>query len=259
MTKKFFRFVEKNNLKVNVEYLDLLNSKNLLDFEILWNLEGNYFYYKKRYRTIKAYNLDGFKLYLKRYEFNVVEAKNEWQNFLLLWGKGFPSLTPVIFGSTGDKAFVGTQELIFPSSLRLINERLISLEILLLRFSQFLAFFHENNFFHQDCYIGHFHYNIEKSTFHIMDVARLKYNPRFKIKYLIKDLAQLKYSFIEIFGNQYPYWWNFFWIKYNEYRVKRLGKLVKFSINKKAMWINRHTQKVINKGGEGVVTYYKKS
>lgn len=259
MIKRSYQFIEKNNLKINLEYLDLLNSKGLLSFESLWNLKDSYFYYKKRYRTIEAYDLGGFKLYLKKYEFNLKEAENEWRNFSLLWEKGFPTLTPVVFGNKKDKVLIGTEELKFPSFLKLLSEKLISPEILLLKFSQFLALFHENNFFHQDCYIGHFHYDAKKDMFYIMDVARVKYNPKFKMRYLIKDLAQLKYSFMKTFKEQNLYWWDFFWKEYNKHRKEKLGKLIKFLINKKAQLIDRHTQKIIKKGGEGVVTYYKKS
>lgn len=256
--KKYFKFVKKNDLEINLEYLGYFKNKNLLSFENLWDLKNYFFYYKKRYRTIEAFDLKDFKLYLKKYENNLKEAQNEWGNIILLWKKGFPTLIPVVFGIKENKAIVGTKELGIPSSLELLKNNLISPKILLKNISKFLALFHENNLFHQDCYIGHFHYDVKKEIFYIMDVARIKYNPLFKLKYLIKDLAQFKYSLMEIFKDSYQYWWNYFWDEYNTYRTEKLGKLIEFLIDKKTQKIDKHTKKVIQRGGEGVITYYKK-
>ncbi len=257
MMKKTFDFIKKNNLQINVKYLDFFSHNELLDFEKLWNLSDSFFYYEKRYRIIEGYDLGEVKLYLKKYNDNLEEAEQEWKNISLLWSKSIPTLIPLIFGKKENRAIVGTKELKAPSSLTLIKDNLISPEILLLKLSRFLAYFHDHHLFHRDCYIGHFHYDVKADIFYVMDVARVKYKPSFELKFLIKDLSQFKYSLLEIFKKETAYWWDLFWNEYNKARKKRLGKFVKFLINKKAYLIERHTMKVIRKGGENVVMIYK--
>lgn len=256
-TRKFFQFVDKNELKINIEFFDLLKRKGILDFESFWNLPNSFFYYQKRYRIIEAYNLGEIKLYIKKYKDNQKEAEEEWKNLLLLWKMGFPTLIPIVFGKKKNMAFVGTEELRAPSSLYLLTDKLIPPDIFLTKFSKFLAEMHDKNIFHRDCYLGHFHYDKNSDIFYIMDVARVKYNPFFKIKFLLKDLAQLKFSFLEIFNDSISYWWDFFWENYNQYKKKKLGKIMKILVDKKTSFISRHTQNVIKKGGEGVISYYK--
>ncbi|MCS7278567.1 MAG: hypothetical protein NZ530_00715 [Thermodesulfobacteriaceae bacterium] len=254
--KKNYQFVEIENLKINLNSLEFFKVNNLLSFEKLWSLPNSYFYYNKRYRTIEAYQLDNLRFYIKKYEDHLKEAETEWKNLIFLWKMGFPTLEPWIFGKTKNKALIVTEELPYPSLLKLLKEKSIQTEIIFLKFSKFLACFHEHNLFHQDCYLGHFYYDIKQDVFYIMDVARVKHNPMLKIKYLIKDLAQIQYSFIELFQEKTLYWWKFFWKEYNKNRKKKLNNLIQFLINKKSLLIQKHTQKVIKRGGEKVITYY---
>jgi tRNA A-37 threonylcarbamoyl transferase component Bud32 len=84
------------------------------------------------------------------------------------------------------------------SSLLLANKE--KQTFLVAKLAELIASLHDKNLYHQDCYLYHFFWDEESETLSFLDVPRVLQNPSFSLKYQIKDLGQLGYSFEECFG-----------------------------------------------------------
>ncbi len=250
MLRKKFILLNIKDIKVNKNFYNFLEKNNLLSFDTLWNLKNPYFFRKKRYRIVSAYQIKGFKIFIKKYLAHPEEAKKEWENILLLWEKGVPTSIPVFFALSEDKrAMIGTEEIKGKRVIDIIQDDPSKVSFFISKIAEFLAKFHKIVFFHQDCYLNHFYYDEKSDQLIIIDVSRVKYKPFFSKYYFIKDLAQLKFSFYTYLGDKAERWWNFFWENYNKSTKNSFLFLPKL-IDLKVWLIKRHTERVLKRGGE---------
>lgn len=242
-------FINQNGVLFNFQYFDLFQKKGLLSFDALWNQQDHYFCTKKRYRIVSAYQINGSKIFIKKYLAHIEEAKKEWENIFLLWSKGFPTSVPVFFTMSQDKrAMIGTEEVNGEGFLEIVQNDSSKTAFLISKIAKFLAEFHITGLFHQDCYLNHFYYNKNLDQLIVIDISRVKYNPFFSKYFFIKDLAQLKFSFYTYFQNEALNFWNIFWENYNN-EFKNSLFLAKL-IDLKVRLIKRHTDRVLKRGGE---------
>ena len=248
MAKKF-AFKTINNLLINKNYYQIFHERNLLSFDILWNLPDPYFFRKKRYRIVSAYQIKGFKIFIKKYLAHPEEAKKEWENILLLWEKGVLTSIPVFFALSEDKrAMIGTEEIRGKRVIDIIQDDPSKVSFFISKIAEFLAKFHKIVFFHQDCYLNHFYYDEKSDQLIIIDVSRVKYKPSFSKYYFIKDLAQLGYSFEEYFGDKGRPFFQKFLSYYLDLSNPMPARLVRLLVNFKIGLIRRRTEKARAKG-----------
>ena len=251
MAKKF-AFKTINNLLINKNYYQIFHERNLLSFDTLWNLPDPYFFRKKRYRIVSAYQIDGFNIFIKKYLAHPEEAKKEWENILLLWEKGVPTSIPVFFALSEDKrAMIGTEEIKGKRVIDIIQDDPSKVSFFISKIAEFLAKFHKAKLFHQDCYLNHFYYDKKEDKIIIIDVSRIKHKPVLEFYYQIKDLAQLKFSFSVYLENKAEKFWDIFMKRYFKINEPKYNKKLFFKIlNLKTYMIKRHTERVVARGEE---------
>ncbi|MGB9762116.1 MAG: lipopolysaccharide kinase InaA family protein [Caldimicrobium sp.] len=241
MIQKNLTIIEKENFQINIEYL-LYFEKLLNPYpEILKELPEPFFKHQKRYRQIFGFDLKGIRFYLKIYSDRLFEAKSEWKNLCFLYEKGFNPPKPLFFFHNSSYALIATEEVPGKPLSELLKEKPSLLKVL----AQFLASFHKEKLFHQDCYLNHFYWDGEK--IYILDVSRVKVGPLFTLKYHIKDLAQLGYSFENYLHEKSSEFLETFLNFYENY-FHSLSPIFKFLLSLKIKRIRQRTERVRKKG-----------
>ena len=100
-----------------------------------------------------------------------------------------------------DKVEIATFELKGKLLLKLLKNKELQ-DNLIYKLAELLSTLHLKRLYYQDCYLNHFFWDKDAETLWFLDVSRVISNPRFSLKYQIKDLAQLGYSFEEYFGDK---------------------------------------------------------
>lgn len=148
----------------------------------------------------------------------ILGAGNEWNALNLLTRIGVPTMTPVAFGQQGSNpahrhSFLITEELTGTTSLedlcatwptqpprfarrKALNEQLATL----------VRQMHTHGLNHRDCYLCHFHLDTstggaadaDKLRLYVIDLHRAQMRRRTPHRWLIKDLAGLYFSALEI-------------------------------------------------------------
>ncbi|PMP68644.1 MAG: hypothetical protein C0190_01410 [Thermodesulfobacterium geofontis] len=247
---KTFEFYKLENLIINKIYYQVFQKNNLLNIHSIENLKNPFYIKKKRYRLIRAFKIDNLSLFIKKYEKNLEEAESEWENLQLLWDMGFSTSIPIFFYKDSSIALIGTEEVSGKICLEIIKENSEKTQIVIEKIAEFLGNFHKKNLFHQDCYLNHFYWDDESKTLYILDVSRVIENPLFPLKYQIKDLSQLAFSFEVYLGKEAFFWWKFFWENYVKNYGLKNEKFLKVLVNIKKLLIRRRTIKKFLKGEE---------
>ncbi len=215
------RFVEQKGLIINEDFLGLLKTHGLDNFESLLNYSGGSLVKKKAERDVKRLLLqDGEEpraLYLKRHLASFGErlkrfspfhpredARNEWEKTILLRACGFSTPVPVAYGEGGKASLTLTEEIYgavrveshipLLSSARAGMEGVFRKRMLIRRLGETARDFHAKGFNHQDFYIGHFFTRPSTGELFLIDLQRVQRRSRPARRWIKKDLAQFVFS-----------------------------------------------------------------
>jgi tRNA A-37 threonylcarbamoyl transferase component Bud32 len=185
--------------EVMKEYMDLF-SKIFNNNTFAVHFLNCFFEHRKRYKWTKGFEFSGKRIFIKDYADHFDEAEDEWKNLFMLKKLGFSVPEPFFISRKEDKIEIATFALKGEplSSLLLANKE--KQTFLVAKLAELIASLHVKNLYHQDCYLYHFFWDEESETLSFLDVPRVLQNPLFSLKYQIKDLGQLGYSFEECFG-----------------------------------------------------------
>jgi heptose I phosphotransferase len=215
-------FIRHNNMLINKDYLDLLKDNGLDTFEALRDFNGGSFLKKNKFRSVARIELGNRVFYLKRHFWpwrerlrsvnplmRKEDAKNEWDNMLLLNSLGFNTMTPVAFGEKKKFALsyfsltltenlyeAEKLEVFFPRHFKpsLDHEKINEKRAYIKKLAVLARDLHNNGLNHQDFYLGHVLIRQGEDKFFIIDVQRMHKNRTISLHDKIKDLAQLAYS-----------------------------------------------------------------
>lgn len=215
-------FIRRTNLLINNDYFDLLKENGLDTFQALRNFDGGSPLKKNKFRSVTIITLGSRVFYLKRHFWPCREklrsinpllskedARNEWNNMLLLNSMGFNTMTPVAFGE--NKRFALTYfsltlteklydaeklEVFFPKHFKppLNHEKINDKRAYIKKLAVLARDLHINGLNHQDFYLGHILVRQKEDKFFIIDVQRMHKHRTISLHDRIKDLAQLTYS-----------------------------------------------------------------
>ncbi len=240
-------FIKIFDFEVVIEYFSFFykildkNSQNLF-------LPAPFFEREKRYRKIKGYEINSQKFYIKEYSDHFEEAESEWKNLFRLKELGFFVPEPFFIRRKPDKVEIATFELKGTPLSDLLLKNQEKQKFLSNKLAEIISTLHQQNLYHQDCYLNHFFWDEETETLGFLDVSRVLANPRFPLKYRVKDLAQLGYSFEEYFGDKGKPFFQKFLSYYLDFSKPIFAKFVKLLVNFKTGLIKRRTEKVRAKG-----------
>ncbi|MFN3504815.1 MAG: lipopolysaccharide kinase InaA family protein [Caldimicrobium sp.] len=246
---KIFNFIEmEKGLFVEETYLTLLSRHNFVHHLTDWeNLEKFFtltFSHKKGYREVKAFQIEGQEIYVKKYLRNLKEGKEEWKNISLLWEKGIPTSVPIFYFQKSSFILIGTKKIEGKPFIYYLEENSKLVPFLIKKIAEFMATFHIKGFIHQDCYLNHFYWDEIGEKLYLIDVGRVKYKSPLFFYYRLKDLSQLKFSFYKYFGKNGPSAWCEFLNHYEKNLPKPLNNLEKIIIHWKFIKIKKHTEKL---------------
>lgn len=215
-------FIRHNNILINKDYLDLLKDNGLDTFEALRDFNGGSFLKKNKYRSVARIELGSRVFYLKRHFWpwrerlrsvnpllRKEDAKNEWDNMLLLSSLGFNTMTPVAFGErkkfslsyfslTLTENLYGAEklEVFLPRGFKppLDHEKINEKRAYIKKLAVLAGDLHNYGLNHQDFYLGHILIRQGEDKFFIIDLQRMHKNTTISLHDRTKDLAQLAYS-----------------------------------------------------------------
>lgn len=215
-------FIAHNGLLINESFLALLKEGGLASFEGLLRSAAGVVLKKKRFRSIARVELRGKIFYLKRHVAPLGErmasllpwkrredARNEWENIVLLKQLGFNTMTPVAFGEkrrwglpwcsltmTEEIYDAVPLEAYLPEHFRppLDAGRLLRKRALVAALALLSRELHGKGFNHQDFYLGHLFLRPSEGSLFIVDLQRMHRRGALRRRDRVKDLAQLFYS-----------------------------------------------------------------
>ncbi len=215
-------FTRQNNMLINKDYLDLLKDYGLDAFQALRDFNGGSLLKKNKFRSVHRIELGSRVFYLKRHFWPCRErlrsinpllrkedARNEWNNMLLLTSMGFNTMTPVAFGESNKFALAYFSltltenlydaeklEVFFPKHFKppLPHEEINNKRAYIKKLALLARKLHNNGLNHQDFYLGHILVRQKDNKLFIIDVQRMHKNRTISLHDRIKDLAQLTYS-----------------------------------------------------------------
>lgn len=211
-----------NNMVVNNDFLDFLRQQGLDSPDGIMRFQGGLQVKKKSLRTVVKITGRDRTVYLKRHirtwgemfkslfrRRPVEDARNEWENILLLEQNGFSTMTPVAFGE-GKRfgltvfSFTITEEIPDAEKMEtylprtfappLGSEMLQEKRRLIRQIGELLRDFHYRGFNHQDFYLGHLFFRPAEKRIFIADLQRMHRENAISHHDRIKDAAQLLYS-----------------------------------------------------------------
>jgi len=215
-------FIRHNNILINKDCLDVLKDNGLDAFQALRDFNDGFPLKKNKFRSVDRIELGNRVFYLKRHFWPCRErlrsinplrkkedARNEWDNMLLLNKMGFNTMTPVAFGESKKLAqdyfsLTLTEnlydaeklEIFFPKHFMppLTRKKIYDKRAYITKLAVLARDLHNNGLNHQDFYLGHILVRQEDDKFFIIDVQRMHKSRTISLHDRIKDLAQLTYS-----------------------------------------------------------------
>jgi tRNA A-37 threonylcarbamoyl transferase component Bud32 len=210
-----------------------------------------FFQHEKRYRKVRGIEAFGKRFYLKEYYAQFDEAEAEWKNLLRLKELGFSVPEPFFFLRLANRAVVATFEIKGVPLSELLQTHSQERKKLIFKLSELLANLHSQNIYYQDCYLNHFYWHEDSQTLSFLDVPRVLFNPPFPLRYQIKDLGQVGYSFEEYLKEEGRKAFQTFLFYYLE-NIKSLcrshKRLIKILAKTKVWLIRRRTLRARRKG-----------
>jgi len=213
------------------------------------NLPEPFFEHQKRYKIVKGYIVEGKKFFVKEYLSHFEEGDKEWENLFFLGRLGFNVPKPIFRLKSSKQYLLATLALNGTPLSQLLIEDKDQNNFFLKALGELLVRLHKQNLYHQDCYLNHFFWDEKTKTLGFLDVSRILVNPRFSLKYRIKDLAQLGYSFEEYLGKNAPSLFQKFLSYYLDLSKIKLKWLIK-SLVKFKVWLIRWRTKQAKKRGK---------
>ena len=206
-------------------HLDPFAQVETLRGDVLRNMNG---------RTTLRFALNGDAYYLKIHrgigwieivknllqcKWPILGAENEWKALEHLKEIGVETMTPVAYGGKGvnpasRRSFIITEELTDTESLEDFCRDWLSQpprsqlrRALVQRVATMVREMHRHGLNHRDCYICHFHLNVsagrdcvdpEDLRLHVIDLHRAQLRRRTPLRWIVKDLAGLYFSAMDI-------------------------------------------------------------
>jgi len=252
----------KNIIFSSIKYKDIFKRNNLINFKSIFNYESSDYFTKNPIRNVIRFSLENERFYLKRHiekyylwPRNKSNAKKEWDNILLLNKSGFKTPEAVAWGESFSKkrttkSFIITKEIEDALSLEKVvlpnNRARFNKSIILEKLALLTSRFHNMGFCHQDFYAGHIF--LRNDNIYLIDVQRVFRQKKLKLRWKIKDLAQLNYSVnsLKLIGIKDRI--RFIKIYFNVSRINKEIKNIIYKIIKKTNKIDKHTRKLIKRG-----------
>jgi tRNA A-37 threonylcarbamoyl transferase component Bud32 len=212
------------------------------------NLPEPFFEHQKKYKIIKGYIVEGRKFFVKEYLSHFEEGDKEWENLFFLKRFGFNVPKPIFRLKSSKQYLLATLALDGTPLSQLLIEDKDRNNFFLKALGELLVRLHKQNLYHQDCYLNHFFWDEKTKTLGFLDVSRVLINPRFSLKYRIKDLAQLGYSFEEYLGKDASPPFQKFLSYYLDFSGTKLKWLIKSLVKIKVWLIRKRTERARKKG-----------
>ncbi|QDU81214.1 Lipopolysaccharide core heptose(I) kinase RfaP [Polystyrenella longa] len=152
---------------------------------------------------IKRHTPAPMKEYLKawsRLRTPLLSARYEWEAILNFHQVGISTMIPVAFGEKGRYSFLITESLEdcwkLSHWVRDQQPEEEQLESVVKQVAEITRKMHSAGMHHQDYYLGHLMLakNGSPQTIHVIDLGRVLKRPRLHERWIVKDLAQLRYS-----------------------------------------------------------------
>jgi tRNA A-37 threonylcarbamoyl transferase component Bud32 len=261
--------LDNNNFFINSDFKELLRSNGINNAEDLWNFKGESVKKQRKERgTERAFlkSSDGRNLetYIKRYLPTSLKEKfksftsfhpviidgafHEWESIITFLGIDLPTMIPIAAAKTplgtcnmtlGITDYVRAEELFKDFFANPTPENKIRKRNLLKKIAHLASNMHEAGFCHQDFYLVHIFVKPEEDdAIYLIDLQRLIMQKELKIRWRIKDLAQIYFSALPyISKTDIIYFWKNYSTKY--YKNKSLIK----AVLAKAERIKKHTEK----------------
>ncbi len=206
-------------------------------FEDVMNISGEVYREAPGRRTLR-FTKDGKSFFLKAhsgvgwreiaknllyFRLPVVGADNEWHGIHFLRRIGVDSMRAVAYGVSGRnparrRSFIVTEELPATTSLEEYTQRWLASppktrsqirfkRWLIAKVAEIARTMHRNGGNHRDFYLCHFLLDIagtvddpvpEDTTVYVIDLHRMQLRPRTPVRWVVKDLAGLHYSSMDI-------------------------------------------------------------
>ena len=233
---KKYEFILEDALAILPDFYELLKTNKVITFDAFWNLSSGELFKKNRYRSVVRVFLkdtDGKShiFHLKKHHppflarckslftgFRILDGgENEWSKLLRLEEIGISTMTPVAFGTIRKwglpyRALTVTEHLYGAEKLedylpaifgdRVTLPGLVSYKRKIMTGTALWARkFHGSGFHHQDFYLGHIFIKPEKGddfTLHMIDLQRVREPRVLRKSRVIKDLAQINYSAMQV-------------------------------------------------------------
>jgi heptose I phosphotransferase len=258
-------------LTVNREFAPLLQQHALTTFDAIANFAGGSVAKNVlRERTTTRLDLadaDGTPrtLYLKRHlrpgawelvkpllrlTRPIVGARNEWEAILRFHASGITTMVPVALGESGSRSFLVTEGIAGCEKLTawmqahrhsLCNGQLAALRDIVAGVADVARTMHAAGLHHQDFYLTHLMVPERGPTtpIHVLDLGRVRFQPRLARRWIVKDLAQLNFSAAGVSASDRLR----FLRRYLGHRPTRNDRALVTRIVRKSRAIARHTQK----------------
>ncbi|MGD8915847.1 MAG: lipopolysaccharide kinase InaA family protein [Syntrophobacterales bacterium] len=235
--------------------LQLFKSKRTREILTL-ELDKNIFFVKRFYGPG-----DGLFKYFVRGFRDKYGPENEWQKAHFLAKLGIKAVQPVAFGIERRYGIISRAILI---TLKLKGYRLEDLlrekinldrkRSLVEKLAAFAGHFHTSGLSHQDFYLCHLFWSQDSKEIILVDLQRIRHyqgqNRQPRIRWVVKDLAQLDYSARKVLDNtEYNHLKKTFVSVYKQYLPLIVESTIVSKIQKKVARISRHDQKLQARAG----------
>jgi lipopolysaccharide core heptose(I) kinase len=273
MKNLVFEKTDQGRITFNTEYKEIMHGNGLIRFEDFMNYQGGEvaknLLKQRTTQRIEFKTADNQKLafYLKRHTASPIKeyikplfrltrpilgAKNEWNAMIQFYDLGIPSMIPVAMGESGSSSFVislaieGCEKLSHWMENDLANDLQAnhkSKKEFIKTIGNMTRKMHGSGYHHQDYYLTHFLKPVDdekaEQPLYLIDLGRVQSYQKLPKRWIIKDLAQLRYSsFLATKTDRYRFIKEYFGHRPSASDWSLLQK-----VERKAKAINRHTKK----------------
>lgn len=255
------------HLRVNRQFAPLLRAAGLTSYDALARLEGPVYRAVGRRVTMRIeITVEGSErsFFIKKHgpprwldyakpllhgTWPVLGARPEWEAMVRFHELGIPTMVPVALGCRGRSSLVVSQALEDTENLEDWLRRDPSVRQASPRqrrrwidaVARIARHMHQSGIHHQDFYLCHFlkprHETVE--VFRLIDLGRVRMRRRLRSRWIVKDLAQLRYSARELSARDQLR----FLRSYLERPLTAADRRVIVRIDRKAAAIARHSHK----------------
>lgn len=259
--------IDEGRMKVNHQYIELLQENQLLTADSLWGLSGKSVknivkerateccllttkngnkieVFIKRYLPIPLKEKLKNRLYFKPFDFT---ARHEWEAIIKFHRCELPTMIPLAVAELSDGRSCNLTLGI--TDYRRVSEWLPTVQennrkqALIANTAEYMGKMHRHGMAHQDFYLVHmFIRELEQDRLYMIDLQRVLMQNKLQRRWRVKDLAQLLFAASDyVDKNEIEY----FWEKYCEFAGSEFFKRKSLtdSVMRKAERIRRHDAK----------------